>query len=298
MKRIGAINYVRPTTISEASEYLKKERSAGLAGGTDLIVALREKGLELDYVVDLKFIPGLSDLVVRPGEGLEIGAMTSVHRIEISPELLKYYPSFPEAAEQLGSDEVRRRATIGGNLCSALPSAELSPNVLVLDGTLTLSDGTNERKMKAEDFFISAGKSALQPGELLVKIEFPWLDDNMAAAYEKFGPRNAMDIAIVNAASFLHVNEDGVCEEARIGLGVVAPTTKRARCAEEFLQGKVINKETIEEAARISSQEDAKTCRTSRRASAEYRKDLVYVLTMRTLEKAYERILAKRGQTR
>lgn len=283
MKKIQPIRYICATGIDHACRE-GRDGAVFLAGGTDLLVAMKEKGLAANKVVDLKAIQELTGIEVKQGE-CKIGAMATIHSIASSKQLRDHYPQLPEAAVQLGSYQVRNRATIGGNLCNASPSAEMSPGMLVMDAVMEISNGTATRKVPADTFFLGPGRAALLRGEILTAVRFAHPSGRYGVAYEKFGPRNAMDIALVGVSALLELHEDGTCKKVRIALGAVAPVPKRAIVAESILTGQRPSVQLFEKAAIAAANEDCQPI-DDQRASAAYRRELVQALTLRALQRA------------
>lgn len=286
MKRFG---YFRPTTLREACELLHEqhEQAKILAGGTDLIVQLRMRKFTPAYVINIKDIPGLD--YVRPGAGgeIEIGALATLRAIETNPAVVARQPVLSEAAREIGSVQIRNLATLAGNLCNAAPSADMAAPLLGLGCAVTLSGLQGERTMPIEEFFLGPGKTALQRGELLISVRVAASPPRTGCVYLKHAIRRAMDIAIVGVAARVTLNGGNRAQEVRIGLGAVAPVPLRARKAEELLRGQELTEPAIEEAAQIASTEARPI--TDIRGSAEYRTEMVRVLTRRALQAALQR---------
>jgi len=264
--------YFEPDTLGEAVALLARYegRAQALAGGTDLLVELKEQLRRADCVVNIKRIPGLGGLSFDPRTGLRIGALATAREVETSPEVLQHYASLAQAARELGSIQVRNRATIVGNICRASPSADTLPP-LIADGAILK---TSARSVPLETFFTGPGKTLLKPGELVTAIELPAPGPRTGKAYLKHGRRKAMELATVGVAVSVSP------ESARIVLGAVAPTPIRATRAEQvFLKSK--NVAEAAEAAMIEAQPISNV-----RASAEYRREMVRVLTRRAIEQA------------
>jgi len=264
--------YFEPDTLGEAVALLARYegRAQALAGGTDLLVELKEQLRRADCVVNIKRIPGLGGLSFDPRTGLRIGALATAREVETSPEVLQHYASLAQAARELGSIQVRNRATIVGNICRASPSADTLPP-LIADGAILK---TSARSVPLETFFTGPGKTLLKPGELVTAIELPAPGPRTGKAYLKHGRRKAMELATVGVAVSVSP------ESARIVLGAVAPTPIRATRAEQvFLKSK-----NVAEAAEAAMNEAQPISNV--RASAEYRREMVRVLTRRAIEQA------------
>lgn len=284
MKCSEPFDYFEPRSIREASRILKDSGPGGhiLVGGTDLVIAVKEKGLTPRYLVDLKKIPGLSEVSEEADGGIRIGALTTMRELETSPVLLKRYPFLAQSAAEVGSIQIRNRATIGGNIANASPSADLAPSLLVLEGKVTIASSDSTRNVEIENFFLGPGRTVLKNDELLTEILLPPNDPRLIGDYIKFSPREMMDLPYVGVAVSLILN--GVekrLEKVRIALGAVSPVPMRARKAEALLEKQTLNEKIAEQAADEASRE----CRpiTDVRASAEYRQAMVRAMTKRAL---------------
>jgi carbon-monoxide dehydrogenase medium subunit len=267
MRRFG---YFEPATLGEASALLARYagRAQPLAGGTDLLVELKEQLRRADCVVNIKRIPGMAALTYDAREGLRIGALVTAREIELSEIILQHYASLAQSARELGSIQVRNRATIVGNVCRASPSADTIPP-LVADGAQVEIHG-RAKLLPLEDFFTGPGKTVLGAGELVTAILVPPPPAGTKKVYLKHGRRKAMELATVGVAV------TRTPEEVRIALGAVAPTVIRARAAEKLYPD-------IEKAAQAAAAECAPISNV--RASADYRRQMVRVLTRRALER-------------
>ena len=275
-------DYFEPGTLDEAVALMMRHQGEAslLAGGTDLLVEIKEHLRRPQHVVNIKKIPGMAALEYDDRTGLRFGALVTARAIELSPVVLAKYPGLAQAARELGSIQVRHRATIVGNVCRASPSADTLPP-LIADGAMARIYGpAGERTVALETFFTGPGKTILAPGELVTEIMVPPPPPRTGKHYIKHGRRKAMELATVGVAVTLTL-DGGVCGEVRIALGAVAPTPIRARQAEAALRGRKPDAATIEAAARIATTE----CQpiSNVRGSAAYRRDMVGVLTQRAL---------------
>lgn len=272
--------YFEPATLRDASKLLSQGGQV-LAGGTDLLVELREQLRRADRVVNIKKIPGIGELSYDPRGGLRIGALVTAREIELSPIVLEKYASLAQATRELGSIQVRNRATVVGNVCRASPSADTLPPLIADGATITIFGARGERAMALEEFFKGPGKTVLAPDELVTQILVPPPSPRTGKIYIKHGRRKAMELATVGVAVSLTANV-----EVKIVLGAVAPTPIRARRAEALLRGKPLTAELIEQAAKAAEEESRPISNV--RASAEYRRDMVRVLTQRALQQALQ----------
>lgn len=275
--------YVEPKSLEEAISLLDQydSRAKIIAGGTDLMVKMKNRVLSPDYVVDLEYIPGLDYIKFTGQEGLLLGPLTKISSIENSPTVKENYPVLAYACGQLGSMAVRNLATIGGNLCNAAPSAETAPALLCLGARVKVKGPRGERIVPLEEFFTGPGKTVLGKGEIMVEIEVPPPVSNTGAIYFKHCLRGSSDLAIVGVAVVAGFDSQTV-KYIRIALGAVAPTPIRAREAEEVIRGKHLSETLIDECA--SKAGEATCCISDVRGSAEYRQEMVEVFTRRALK--------------
>lgn len=280
-------DYVAPASVEEAVKLLAAHPGALLlAGGTDLLVQLRAGRKQTDLVVDVKHIPELNELHYDPAAGLKLGAAVPCYRIYGDQAVQRSYPALAEVAGIIGGTQIQGRASIGGNLCNAAPSADSIPLLIALGATCRVAGPSGTRDIAAEDFCSAPGRNVLQPGELLVSIQLPPGPSRSGARYLRFIPRNEMDIAVAGAGVHV-VLEDGVFRSVRLALASVAPTPLFVREAGEALTGKPVNAESISAAAEIAR--GAAKPITDMRGTAEYRRHLCAVLTRRALTTAVER---------
>lgn len=278
--------YFAPESVAEAVTLMSQRGPGGkfLAGGTDLLVQMREAGLKPAYLVSLRNLAELRDLRYDPHVGLTIGSLVTMDSMVSSSIVQEKYAILAQGARLVGSVQIKNLATVGGNLCNAAPSADTAPPLIALDARAKITSPDGERTVPLEDFFIGPGETVLAPAELLTEIVVPTPPRRSGGCYMRHTPRAWMDIAVVGVASFVVLDEAGACRDARIVLGAVAPTPMRARGAEDLLRGRSLSDATIEEAAERASEEARPI--SDIRASAEYRRHLVGVLTRRTLRQA------------
>ncbi len=265
-----------------------------LAGGTDLIVLLRTNAERVgnpDLVVDVKGVPELNELRYDDDCGLTVGAAVECYRIYSDEAVACKYPGLIDSASLIGGIQIQGRASIGGNLCNATPSADTIPMLIALGATANVTGPNGSREVAVEDFCTGPSRTVLAPDELLVSISIPAPKANQGARYIRFIPRNEMDIAVAGAGVSVQI-KDGVFESARIALASVAPTPLFVREAGDALAGEPVNDESIDKAAQLAMA--AATPITDMRGTVEYRKRLCEVLTRRALNTAVER--AKGGE--
>jgi len=208
-------------------------------------------------------------------------------QLERSDLVRRKYPAIAQGAEVVGSAQIRNRATLVGNLCNAAPSADTPPGLLVLGARVRLAGPRGRRTLALEDFFAEPGQTALRPGELVVAVQVPPPLPRSGSAYARHTLRQAMDIAVTGVAVALRLAPRGpVCADIAIALGAVAPTPVRAHAAEDLLRGQELSPDLIEQAADAAAA--AAQPIGDVRASAEYRRELVRVLTGRMIQSALE----------
>ncbi|HET9320131.1 MAG TPA: xanthine dehydrogenase family protein subunit M [Bryobacteraceae bacterium] len=280
-------DYAAPRSVSEAVGLLASHPGARLlAGGTDLLVQLRAGRKETDYVVDLKRIPELNAIDYDPQRGLTLGAAVPCYRIYGDSAVSRNYPALAEVAALIGGTQIQGRASIGGNLCNAAPSADSVPLLIAMGARCRIAGTKGTREIAVEDFCTAPGRTVLEAGELLVSLHLPPPKPHSGARYLRFIPRNEMDIAVAGAGVEV-VLENGTFRSARIALASVAPTPLFVREAGEGLAGKPVNEAGI--AAAADAARSAAKPITDMRGTAEYRRHLCAVLTRRALETAVQR---------
>jgi xanthine dehydrogenase FAD-binding subunit len=283
--------YAAPKSLPEATALLAQSngRAKLLAGGTDILVQLREGLRDADLVIDIKKIPELMELSFSPAKGLRLGAGVPCHRIYENAEIASVYPALADATNIIGGWQIQSRASVGGNLCNSSPAADTIPALIAHGVTCLIAGPKGQRQIKVEDFCTGPGKNVLEPGELLVTLLFPPPASRSASAYERFIPRNEMDIAVAGAGSWLQLSADGqMIERARIGLCAVAPTPKFARDASDWLAGKPATNDSFAQAGELAKKVTSPI--TDMRGTAEYRTHLIGVLVKRTLARAFDRV--------
>jgi carbon-monoxide dehydrogenase medium subunit len=277
--------YLEPKSLREAVALLArfKNRAKILAGGTDLIGALKRGWVRPQYLINLKRIKGLNRIGFTRKEGLKVGALVTWAEILSSQPIARFYPLLREGASVIGCPQIRNLGTIGGNICHASPAADSAPALMVYDAKCVIKKQGRERIIPIEDIFGGVQKISLKPGEILTEFRLPPPDPGLRGCYLKFSPRKAMDLPIVGVGVLVRA-ERGTFQDVRIALGAAAPTPIRARKAEKLLSGKPISAEWILKTAKEAAAE-AKPI-SDLRASAEYRRALVQELTFRAISRS------------
>ena len=291
IRRLPAFEYFTPASATEAFNLMARYGDTGrfIAGGTDLLIAMKKREVAPGHLISLSGIASLQGIIFDEKGGLAIGALTTLAEIERADIVKKQFLPLWDAVNVMASTQVKNLATIGGNLCSAVPSADTAPPLIAMNATLKLIGPAGERSIPVEDFFTGPRETIRRPDEILASIIIPKLAAVSSGCYLKLMRRNAMDLALVGVAACLRLDADKkVCKEARIALGAVAPTPIRVLEVEALLINKAVDEKVISEAARIAGMQ----CRpiTDIRASLEYRCSMVEILTKRAVMEALRRI--------
>jgi aerobic carbon-monoxide dehydrogenase medium subunit len=283
MKRTEPFDFYQPATLEEASRLLKDNGPGGhfLAGGTDLVIAMKEKGLLPKYIVDLKHVPGLSGIRENDDGTITIGALTTMYTVETSPVITKKYPFLAQSAAEVGSIQIRNRATVGGNMANATPSADVAPSLIALNATAKIASAGAERTVAMEEFFRGPGQNVMTSDEILTEIMIPKTNPQLVGEYIKFSPRDMMDLAYIGVAVAYVLGNDKRCDEVKIVLGAVAPTPIRAKKSETLLEGKVLTEELATQVGDEAARESKPI--SDVRSSADYRRAMVGVMTKRAI---------------
>ena len=272
--------YLKPDSVKETISILSQfgEKAQILNGGTDLIVEMRDKISQPEYLVDIKAIPKLNKITHNKQDGLNIGATVTLNEISNSKVVQRNYPILAEACKTVGSYQVRNRATLVGNICNASPAADTTPPLLVLEAKVNIIGPTGEKIVPINEFFTGVKKNILKKGEIVTSVIVPSLRDEWTGVYLKQGRRKDVDLATVGVAV--------VCirDEIRIALGAVAPTPIRAFKTEELLKGKTIDESLLEKAGESALTEVSPI--SDVRSSQEYREEIIKVLVRRAVLQA------------
>ena len=280
-------DYAEPATLDEAVALLGAGAGNAVvfAGGTDLLVQMREHVRTPAQVVNIKKILGLDVLAFDPADGLTIGALTTTRAIETSDVVRRHYAGLHAATVHFASIQVRHRATVVGNVCRASPSADTLPPLIADQAVLRVQGRKGTREVAVEDFCTGPGRTVLGPDELVTRITVPAPLPHTGKVYLKHGRRAEMELATVGVAVTLTL--DGArCRDVRIVLAAVAPTPLRAVGAEHALRSRPVDAEAIAVAAEAAMAEARPIGDV--RGSADYRREMVAVLTRRALQQALE----------
>jgi carbon-monoxide dehydrogenase medium subunit len=279
----AGFDYVRPSTLPEAVQILAQRGDEGklLAGGQSLIPLLKLRFALPDVLIDISRLPNMSYVRVD-GANLLVGAGTRHASVAASPVAREHAPTLAAAAPQIADPIVRNWGTIGGSLVHADPAGDLGSVMIACDAVLVAQSTRGERTMRAREFFQGPFTTALASDEILVEIRIPLAQGRVFGSYSKL-ERKIGDFATVGVAVCLDM-DDGMVRTGGIGLTAVGATNVEATEAEEALQGRRLDGETIEAVARLSA--DAADPTTDLRGSADYKRDVVRVYVQRALQQA------------
>jgi carbon-monoxide dehydrogenase medium subunit len=287
---VKPIEFDAPTSLQDAVRLLGSDPgNVGLlSGGTDMIIQWRGGRRDLSRMVDLKHIPELNVLQFDKAKGLRLGAAVPCATLGAFAPARQHYPALVEGAELIGSMQIQSRASVGGNVCNGSPAADSICALIVLGATALVQGPQGNRELPADQIMTGPGKTALQPGEILVEFRLPAPAAKSSSAYQRFIPRNEMDIAVAGAGTMLTLAADGkTITHAAIAIGAVGPTPIVVKAAASALIGKTINDSVLAAAAAAASA--AAQPISDVRGPAEYRRHLAGVLTRRTIEIAARR---------
>lgn len=287
MKDFG---YVAPTSRDDAIAVLAKHGEAArvLAGGTDIIIQTREGRRNVAMLVDVKSIRETTELTLASDGSLRVGAAVPCAQIYNDSEIARRFPALIDSASLIGGIQIQSRASLGGNLCNSSPAADAIPTLIALGAVCEIAGPGGRRTVPVEEFCTAPGQNVLKPGELLVALNIPAPAPHSGAAFERFIPRNEMDIAVCNAAASVTLSDDGATiKAARIAIGAVAPTPLFVKAAGDALAGKPVSDSSIDAAAAAAAA--AARPITDMRGSAGQRKHLAGVLTRRVINTAIAR---------
>lgn len=286
-------DYAAPTSLDEATAVLARTSGTArlLAGGTDLLVQLREHLKDADLVVDLKRIPELMEFQYDAERGLRLGASVPCYRIYENAAVSAAYPALADAARIVGGWQIQSRASVGGNLCNSSPAGDTIAPLIALQAQCVIVGPGGIREIPVEEFCTAPGKNVLGRGEFLTTLVFPPAVGKSGSAYQRFIPRNEMDIAVAGAGTWVRLDPSGkTIEQARVALAAVAPTARLAVEASRWLAGQPAVEETYAQAGELAKSVASPI--SDMRGTVEFRSHLVAVLTKRTLADAVKRARA------
>lgn len=276
-----------PQSLSEALKLLRIHSGTVriMAGGTDLLVDLKQDNIRVAHLVSIKGIEGLSGIEEKDGR-VRIGALVTLNGVAGSDLVRSRLPALSEAAASMASNQIRNSGTIGGNIASAVPSADLPPTLIAAGASVVIRGENGERQVLFDRFFLGPRRTVLERTDILTHVIIPRLPVNTGISYKKMKLRGANALAVASVAAGMTMS-DGVIEDGCIVLGAVAPTPLTAKEASSMLVGQRPSDELFEAAARKAGEESRPI--SDIRGSAEYRRELVEILTVRAVKEAYER---------
>ncbi len=279
--------YLMPESVDEALEMLDRygDESKVIAGGTDVIPKVKAGVKPFNVLVSLKKLSELRFIDFDENSGITIGSMMTLRECEANEDICRVYPALYQGMHSMANTQVRNRGTIAGNISNAIPSADTAPPLLVYGAEIKARSVNGERIIPITEFFAGVGKNNLKSNELITEIHIPLPEAGAHSIYYKYAIRKALDLAMVGVASCVSTDDNNVVTAAKIALGAVAVVPKRAENAEKHIIGKELTEELIAEAATIASQEDCAPI-SDIRATAEYRRKMVYVHVRDALRKA------------
>ena len=287
---MSALRYEAPTSIDAATSLLAENINIKLlAGGTDVIVQMHSERIEPELIVDIKNIPELKQ-IAKTVDGFKFGAAISGKELMLNEEFNKVWPGIMDGVRLIGSLQIRGRASVGGNLCNASPAADSVPPMIAAGAVANIIGPKGNRDVPVEEIIVKPGQTSLSRDEIIVSFQLPNRPPKSGDAYLRFTPRTEMDIAVVGVAINLTLDNEGICNSARLALGAVAPTPILDRNAAEILIGTKVDENALENLASAVQ----KSCAPidDKRGTIEFRENVVGVLAKRVAEIAKKRALA------
>ncbi|MDI7259459.1 MAG: xanthine dehydrogenase family protein subunit M [Thermodesulfobacteriota bacterium] len=282
IRKLRKFDYLKPDTVAEAVSLLEdyQEKASLLSGGTDLLVFMKLGAKNPKYVIDIKGISALDYMSWSITDGLRIGNLTTIQSLIGHPLIQDRLPMLEQAAKAVGHPQIRNRATIAGNICTASPSGDMAPSLLALGAGVKVASLAGERTIPVQEIFTGPFKTLLAPTDMVIEIHVPALPPRSAGSYFWQPKITAVDETLAGAAAVVTLTDGKVLKDVRIGMGSVAPTPIRALRAEEFLKGKQVEDKLFEEAANIAAGESRP------RTRADYRREITKLLVEQALKEA------------
>ncbi len=287
---LSEVEIHKARTLEEASELMTRYSPDArlLAGGTDLLVDLKTGRFSVGHVVSISRIAGLRTIAATE-RGVRVGALTTPNQLAASPLIRERFPAILDATRDMAAPQIRNMATVGGNIASAVPSGDLPPILMVMNASVVLWSRAGDRETPLDSFFLGPRQTVRRDDEILTAIFVPYPPRRFGAAYARFALREANACAVAGVAASLRLDENHRVEEARVSLGAVAPTPKLVKAAGAVLIGSAADGHAFQRAAEAAS--DATEAISDIRGSAEYRREVVGILTRRALVSARQRAL-------
>lgn len=288
--RLSKFDFHAPKTISEAIELLQSKGPDArlMAGGTDLLMKMKHGAVKPPCLISLKSIPGLNAIRFDESAGLDIGATALLSEVAEHPDILRHYPTVAQAARATANVQVRNMGTVVGNLCNASPAADNPPIHMAMRAVVLIEGPGGKRELPLDEFFRGPGVTALLPAEIVTGVRVPRMPENAGTAYHSLSARGKLDCNAVGAAVMLTL-KGSICEDVRLFISACGPTPLRGKKAEELVRGKELTEEIAAKAGAQAAAESRPI--TDLRASADYRTEMVAVLTRRVLQEAHQMAL-------
>jgi carbon-monoxide dehydrogenase medium subunit len=282
-------DYKKPESLEAVFSLLKAHGAKAklIAGGTDVMVQIRNTKRAPDVLVSLRALEDLR--YITKNSGYHIGALTTHRMLELSPLVKSELSALNDAAASVGSVQIRNVGTIGGNICTAAPSADTAGPLLVLDAAVVLEGPEGRRTVPIADFFTGTYKTVRKKEEVLIEFHIPEEMGGFGSAYWKHSRRKAMELPLLGVSVALKLTEGKKISDARVALTVAAPTPVRAYKAEDFLRGKPLSDEVLKAAGKIAASKECCSPRDSLRCEAWYREEIIEVFVPRMAKLAAER---------
>jgi carbon-monoxide dehydrogenase medium subunit len=279
---VQELQYHRPISVEEAVGILQRGGGQALSGGTDLIAQMREGRRAVGHVVDLKHIPELTSLTRDTAGGWRIGAAATIGSLGRNVDFASEHAPLLASARLIGSLQIQNRASLGGNICNAAPSADAVPLMICLGAEAEIAGPSGRRVMPVGAIATGPGRTCLGPADVLLAIRLPAHDPARShGAYLRFTPRREMDIAVAGAAALITLDDSKKITNARLTLASVAPVPLVAEKAQRMIVGERPSLSLFRAAGAVAAGETQPISDT--RGSADYRRTLVAVLTRRAL---------------
>ncbi|HEA66006.1 MAG TPA: xanthine dehydrogenase family protein subunit M [Desulfobacterales bacterium] len=287
--------YIRAKNLNEAIRILSTEENGVkvLAGGTDIFVEMKQGQSRPQLLVDIKSIPELSQLSIGTNGELSLGAAVKLAELEYWAAGQKDWSGLSITARNIGSEQVRNRGTVVGNVCRASPAADMAPMLIAMDARVEIVGSEEPKLLLVEDFLVGPGQTVLKTGELVKSLKIPKPPSNTGTAFLKLGKRRAMNVAIVSIAAKIAINGANRIKSASLVLGAVAPTPIRILEAETILSNDGLTKQSLEKISNLAIA--AAKPITDFRSTKDYRLKIVRILTQRVLKQAWKRATQARG---
>jgi carbon-monoxide dehydrogenase medium subunit len=281
-------DYQEPTTLKKVFALMEKHGDDGrvMAGGTSMIIMMRQRLLMPRVVISLARLPKFDKISYSSKDGLRIGAGARHRDIELAKTVQQHYPLLHETFRKVAQPRIRNMGTVGGNLAGGDPLTDPGASLIALDAEVTLVSSKGQRTLPLDEFFIDYYQTAMEPGELLTEIHVP-PPRRPAWAHIKFTPRSVEDFATVGVAITLDA-KNGICEDVRLGLNSVSSIIIHAKRAEAVIRGKAITDDLLREMGEVAASECDPT--DDNRGSAEYKRELIKVLVPRAVQEARQRV--------